>query len=226
MRPPLHPPFFDGERWLKECAGCRVPKELSEFPPEKNSASAEGALSSKCRDCRRARQQKYLAANRGKSRAWGKASRARRPDEAIERRREYQRSYSADRRRNMTPEDKAKANKTVRERDSMVRADPALNAKRIETHARSRARRLGASRVDRVDRMAIIERDNATCYLWCGRRLRAFQVQLDHVVPLSRGGNHTEDNLRVACKQCNARKANRLLSEIPELSHLHVPPAT
>ncbi|MGE0294938.1 MAG: HNH endonuclease [Hyphomonadaceae bacterium] len=33
-------------------------------------------------------------------------------------------------------------------------------------------------------------------------------------MPLSRGGTHTEANLRVVCSPCNLRKSNKLLSEL------------
>jgi hypothetical protein len=33
--------------------------------------------------------------------------------------------------------------------------------------------------------------------------------ELDHITPISRGGNHTRDNLQLACRQCNMKKSNR-----------------
>lgn len=40
---------------------------------------------------------------------------------------------------------------------------------------------------------------------WCGARCRdGFHV--DHFYPLARGGTHTEDNLVIACADCNRRK--------------------
>lgn len=68
-----------------------------------------------------------------------------------------------------------------------------------------------------VNRAEIIARDNATCYLWCGRQLADNEITLDHVVPLVRDGAHCNSNLRVACRSCNSRKGTRLLSELPDL---------
>lgn len=73
-----------------------------------------------------------------------------------------------------------------------------------ETSQRRRARKRGA-RVEAVDREAIVQRDGSTCYL-CGNGLRPSQVTLDHVVALTRGGPHSQDNLRVACRSCNSSK--------------------
>lgn len=36
---------------------------------------------------------------------------------------------------------------------------------------------------------------------------------LDHVIPLSRGGHDTIDNLVAACKSCNTSKGRKLLTE-------------
>lgn len=41
-------------------------------------------------------------------------------------------------------------------------------------------------------------------------------LTLEHVVPLSRGGSHTRDNLDVACKTCNITKKNKTEQEYIE----------
>lgn len=74
--------------------------------------------------------------------------------------------------------------------------------------ATRRARKANAPRIEQIRRGFIIERDDATCYL-CGRRLEDSEITLDHVVALANGGDHTEDNLRVACRPCNSRKGTR-----------------
>lgn len=83
--------------------------------------------------------------------------------------------------------------------------------------ARRRAAIAKSALIEKVDRAAIIARDNSTCYLWCGRKLEPSEITIEHVVPLSRGGTHTADNLRVACMPCNSRKGRRLLSELSGL---------
>lgn len=46
---------------------------------------------------------------------------------------------------------------------------------------------------------------------YCGEPCDA--PEQEHMVPLSRGGSHTESNLAVACRACNARKHTRTLAE-------------
>ena len=83
--------------------------------------------------------------------------------------------------------------------------------KNSQTCALIRARRHHA-RVEQVSRRRIIKRDNSTCYM-CGRKLGYSEIVIDHVVPISRGGSHSEDNMKVACPSCNSRKGNKLLAE-------------
>lgn len=50
-----------------------------------------------------------------------------------------------------------------------------------------------------------------TCF-WCGIDVRkGFHV--DHYIPLSRGGLHEADNLRISCRSCNCRKHNKMPDE-------------
>lgn len=80
-----------------------------------------------------------------------------------------------------------------------------------DVSARRRARKLNTT-VEHFTRAEIIARDDSTCYL-CGKRCAPDEIHLDHVIPLSKGGPHTRDNLRVACAPCNIRKADTLPSD-------------
>lgn len=58
-------------------------------------------------------------------------------------------------------------------------------------------------------RMLVIARDGLRCGI-CGRDVDPDDVDLDHVIPLSRGGETHEDNLRVTHSRCNRRRGNRV----------------
>lgn len=73
-----------------------------------------------------------------------------------------------------------------------------------------------AQTLEDVDRQRVIDRDGNACYL-CGVSMNEDEIILDHVIPLSRGGPHCEDNLRVCCKRCNLRKCARLLEELGDI---------
>ncbi len=63
----------------------------------------------------------------------------------------------------------------------------------------------------RPTRANILLRDDETCQ-YCGKHSR--DLTLDHVLPRSRGGQSTWENLVACCKACNGRKGNRLLKEV------------
>lgn len=53
------------------------------------------------------------------------------------------------------------------------------------------------------------------CY-YCSKTFKANDLTMDHVVPLSRGGRSTKDNLVTSCKECNNRKKTLLPMEWEE----------
>ncbi len=61
----------------------------------------------------------------------------------------------------------------------------------------------------RVNRARIFRRDNEEC-VYCGSTK---QLTLDHVIPRSRGGSNSWDNLVTCCHNCNVRKANKTPQE-------------
>lgn len=61
----------------------------------------------------------------------------------------------------------------------------------------------------RFTRKNIYMRDKNKCQ-YCGRRASTKELNLDHVVPLSRGGRSTWENIVCCCVECNARKGSRI----------------
>ena len=59
--------------------------------------------------------------------------------------------------------------------------------------------------IPRAVRNAVIERDGYVCGI-CTLDVEPADVHLDHVIPYSKGGPHTIDNLRVTHSVCNMRK--------------------
>lgn len=66
--------------------------------------------------------------------------------------------------------------------------------------------------VKHISRAYIIERDNSRCHM-CRKKCKPSEIHLDHVIPLSKGGPHTPENLRVACAKCNIAKGARACNE-------------
>jgi 5-methylcytosine-specific restriction endonuclease McrA len=69
--------------------------------------------------------------------------------------------------------------------------------------------RVGFRRRPKYNRANILKRDNFTCQ-YCGYRPGGTNgLNLDHVIPKSRGGAATWENIVTACVDCNGRKRNR-----------------
>ena len=62
-----------------------------------------------------------------------------------------------------------------------------------------------------LTRENIYKRDDYEC-VYCGKGERK-NLTLDHVIPQSKGGPNTWDNLVTACKKCNNEKASLTLEE-------------
>ncbi len=58
-------------------------------------------------------------------------------------------------------------------------------------------------------RFNVFLRDRFSCQ-YCGLRFETRDLTFDHVIPRSRGGRTTWDNVVTACRDCNMRKGNRL----------------
>lgn len=60
-------------------------------------------------------------------------------------------------------------------------------------------------------RWQILARDDFTCQI-CGEYLPLGNgAQIDHIIPVSKGGTTEPDNLQVLCQKCNRAKSNKLI---------------
>ena len=73
-----------------------------------------------------------------------------------------------------------------------------------------------------LSRKNILLRDRNTCQ-YCSVVLPSSELTLDHVIPRSRGGSSTWENLVACCHGCNRRKGNRMLHELDDMKLLREP---
>lgn len=60
----------------------------------------------------------------------------------------------------------------------------------------------------RFSRYNIYARDKCTCQ-YCGRKLPRHELNLDHVIPRSKGGSSIWENVVCSCQECNRQKGGR-----------------
>lgn len=90
-----------------------------------------------------------------------------------------------------------------------AKANPGKIAIKAE---KRRAEQLGNTQTDRL--LTATEWTETKEYFdhrcaYCGRQLE--KLTIDHIVPLSRGGEHTKENVVPACRHCNSSKHNSSL---------------
>lgn len=69
--------------------------------------------------------------------------------------------------------------------------------------------KMKANNISRTQRKRILERDGYKCQS-CGA---TDHLCLDHILPVSRGGDSSDENLQVLCSGCNTKKGNKLEGE-------------
>jgi 5-methylcytosine-specific restriction endonuclease McrA len=70
-------------------------------------------------------------------------------------------------------------------------------------------------RVPPVNRREVLRRDKHACQ-YCGSTKK---LTLDHVIPRSKSGKHTWDNVVTACERCNSQKGNRTPQQAEMILH-------
>ncbi len=66
--------------------------------------------------------------------------------------------------------------------------------------------------------------EDGVCH-YCGQKVGAAALTLDHVVPVSRGGTSSKGNVVPACRECNSKKkyltpAEQILDELEKSGDL------
>jgi 5-methylcytosine-specific restriction endonuclease McrA len=199
---------------MKRCSKCGESKTLDAF--SKRHDMKDG-LQPKCKACTKAYLSQHYAKHKAtyaeKSAAWNAANR----DRQIAYRRAH---YEANRARILTERSayySANAAKVIARVSAYAAANPDLvrarnlayiknNPEKIAArNAKSHARRIkapGTYTADDVKALMALQRGLcAACR--CSIRLR---FEVDHVMPLARGGSNDRKNLQLLCRSCNRRK--------------------
>jgi 5-methylcytosine-specific restriction endonuclease McrA len=162
-------------------------------------------LTQYCKDCTKEKAGEWSAKNAARK----LANMVRWRTENVERRR----LYRASRRELDAAWMKAKRNKDLVATREAAREYQrqwyAANRERWNAKTRNREALKKAVSGSPVDFAAVLARDGKVCWL-CGLSI-ATDLTFDHVIPLSRGGAHSSDNLRPAHRSCNSRKHDKIV---------------
>lgn len=213
----------------KTCSRCMQSKPTGDYYPDKRYKDGWCPWCSDCRrEYRQARQADPVKRRQDSDRtlAWVKAN----PHEQT-RRHQYdrerwknpeqrQRKTEQDRERMRTPEKRARKNEQNRVRYRIrFQSDPEYRAycrwNGIQrAHIRRQQIRANGGKLTRQQWRELCQQHNYCCAA-CGQKAK---LTIDHIIPLSRGGKHSIENIQPLCLPCNQSKsANtvdyRLLSD-------------
>jgi hypothetical protein len=89
-----------------------------------------------------------------------------------------------------------------------LKASPIIKRNLVATQKRpiNKPRRKGVSLSVRYD---VLRRDNFQCVL-CAASGKDARIQIDHILPVSKGGTNDISNLRVLCFKCNHGKKDKV----------------
>jgi 5-methylcytosine-specific restriction endonuclease McrA len=89
---------------------------------------------------------------------------------------------------------------------------PYVRIQQYQHKAKRRALEIGTA-VGPINYAEILESGKGKCGI-CRQPIYGGKFHFDHVIPLARGGSHTQDNLQIAHPSCNQSKGAKLESEL------------
>lgn len=55
----------------------------------------------------------------------------------------------------------------------------------------------------------LLKKQRGIC-VYCSKSLHRVRAEIDHIIPISRGGKHLKKNLQLLCSKCNRRKSAKM----------------
>ena len=205
VRPRGAPQVLGPERACTKCAEIKPTEDFLWL----RTASGKQYRGSWCSDCRAQYHREYEQAN-------AERIRVRRREYAQvnkDHRRETNRAYRAANRDRANGWAKAWRERNPEQHRQVIRNWHEANPEKVREYALRHWYRKRANWVEDVDRAVLFARDRGLCGV-CGLPVDPLRWQLDHIRPVSRGGEHSYANAQVSHPLCNTIKNDRL-TELP-----------
>jgi 5-methylcytosine-specific restriction endonuclease McrA len=192
-QPPNHHPAKDGTMAAKKCSKCGVEKPLDQFHKQKN---CKDGLKPECKVCH------YLACRARfdpeKHREYNRSYRLKHPN----RDREYY-----EKNKNVILPKQVEYNRRNKEAyNKKIREWRKANPSKVQVWVRNRRAKLnglvGTHTIE--DILALMASQRGKC-VYCRIDISK-SYQVDHIVPVARGGSNDKGNLQLLCKACNLDK--------------------
>lgn len=206
------------EQQVKFCLKCGIKKSILDFSKDKKN---KDGLFNTCKECEKKRRAVWTAKNEEKIKDYRKTYYEINKEEINQYSRDHyikNYDYHIQRKRKYNKEAKEKIGEHKRKYYQLNRQKELIRCKRWaqlnpEKAAQKTMKRYAikkAATIGKVDYFEILKRDGYICHI-CGKPVDKNDVHFDHVIPLSKGGNHSMDNIKVSHSHCNLVKSNKIL---------------
>lgn len=187
----------------KLCCRCKATKSIDEF--YKNATRRDG-ISSFCKVCAAQYGATYRSQNPEKVREGRRDWKARNPDKVKEMDKRHRNLHLEDRHARHSAW-RIRNIDSVRERHKEWQKNNSERIREYENNRRARELSAGGD-VSLAEWLDLCEKYGNKC-LCCKRD--DVKLSMDHVVPISRGGSNTIDNIQPLCKPCNSKKYTKTI---------------
>ena len=200
----------------KACTKCKANLPLTSFYKcSKNKSGLMGA----CKTCSKLAVKQSQAKNpehyKAKKVQWGKANKDRKlelqrkyyaqdPEKFRQRSRDYgnqNKAWRAEKNRKYKEANKERLLATQKQRRKN-------NPEKVFSGNHVRRQRMADNGLFVITKKDFVRLMSSPC-LYCGGKT----VEIDHIIPLSRGGRHSIGNLAPSCGPCNRSKSNKFVTE-------------
>lgn len=199
----------DNSTELKRCTKCKELKPFSEFYKEKRNNDSPRPW---CKEC----SKKYDRIQYQKNKEQKKEKSKQNYKKNKEERKEYYKKYYKDHKQEKKERSKLyyiKNKDTILEKTTKY--GKTEKGKLIYAN-KNHNRRIQKQKTERYNRITldqwkkIIESQNNKC-AHCGCKfIDEIKPTMDHILPLSKGGEHTSANIQALCQSCNSSKCNSI----------------
>lgn len=185
----------------RKCNKCGETKDLSAFIKD---SKLKSGIRPRCKDCKKAHGHEWHEKNKERKKllnqAWYQANRDRKTAAVLEWRAQN-------------------VAKTAENNKRWKRENP----ERVRLgHSRSKFLRRSRLKNAKCDLTAqqweMIKVAYKQCCAYCGEKVS--ELTQDHVIPVSKGGDHTAQNIVPACRSCNSRKHAKMSAGTTYQAHL------
>ena len=188
---------------LRVCKKCHETKDTGAFP--KGRAC--------CRQCENERGRQWRAANPEKQHACDASWRTRHADAL----RAKKKSWYAENQQHLLARRRTYYAEHIDAERARNLAWNTANPDKRREFRDSRRKRIQSVFVERVRLPVLVERDRGRCGI-CGTPVVRREMSVDHILPLSKGGEHSYANTRLTHLRCNISRSNSGAAQLRMLS--------